>query len=652
MPAQKRRAPAPRRPSSPKKGGGKGGFGRFVLRFGLLAGIWLFIAVGLYVGYCAIDLPDIHEVTQPPRRPAVAVEASDGTVFARYGDMVGEHVTLADLPPYVPQAIIAIEDRRFYHHFGIDVWGVLRAMTRNVAAGHTVQGGSTLTQQLAKNLFLTPDRNIKRKVQEMLLALWLEHNYTKDQILTAYLNRVYLGSGAYGVDAAARIYFNKSARDLNIREAAIIAGLLRAPSRYSPMHDPAQAMERAKVVMQAMVEEGYITDAQRRTAIANVPPPAHKPGSGGDGHYFADWVYDQIGPLISDTEQDMVVKTTLDLNLERIAERSVDDILTKQGGARNVSQAALVTLAPDGGVRALTGGRDYHESQYNRATQAMRQPGSAFKPIVYLAAIEGGLSPDDVIDDEPVAIGNYSPQNYENKYLGPITVREALAESVNTVAVRVFERVGATKVIETAHDLGISSPLEHDAALALGASEVTPIELATVYASLASGGKAISPYAIREIDSREGQVLYRHNDVSPPQAVDANAVATLTGMMEGVVTSGTGKAAALGSRPVAGKTGTTSDYHDAWFAGFTADYTTVVWMGNDDNSPMKHVTGGTLPATLWHNYMESAEQGLPETSLRSGGGVVQQVIDGAGAVTDDVSKAFSDFIDSMTGSKH
>jgi len=645
MPPQKRRAPARR--SSPKKAG----FGRFLLHAGVVAGIWIFVAVVLYVGYCALDLPDIHEVTQPPRRPSVTVEAADGTIFARYGDLVGEHVSLSDVPVYVPQAIIAIEDRRFYHHFGIDVLGVLRAMVRDAAARHMVQGGSTLTQQLAKNLFLTPERAMKRKVQEMLLALWLEHTYSKDQIMTAYLNRVYLGSGAYGVDAAARTYFNKPAHDLNIREAAMIAGLLRAPSRYSPMHDPAQSMERAKVVLQAMVEEGYITDAQRRTAIASVPPPEHKPGSGGDGHYFADWVYDQIGPMVADTEQDMIVKTTLDLPLQRMAERHVEDILAKQGEARHVSEAALITVAPDGAVRALTGGRDYHQSQYNRAIQAMRQPGSAFKPIVYLTAIEQGLTPDEIIVDEPLTIGNYSPENYEGKYLGPITAREALAESINTVAVRLLERAGIGKVIQTARDLGVTSPLEHDAALALGASELTPLELATVYASLASGGKAITPYAIQEIDARTGQVLYRHNDVSPPQAVDADAVATLTGMMEEVVKSGTGKAATIG-RPVAGKTGTTSDYRDAWFAGFTSDYTTVVWMGNDDNSPMKRVTGGMLPASLWHDYMIEAERDLPAGDLKTGGGLGQQIMDGAGAVTDDVSKAFGEFIDNVTGAKH
>ena len=649
MAPQKKKRSASARDSA-RVGGREGRFWGAFLRLGLLLAIWGGVAVGCYVGYCAIDLPDIHQVTQAVRRPSVVLEASDGTVFARYGDLVGDHVALADIPAYVPQAIIAIEDRRFYHHFGIDVWGVLRAVARNVVAGHTVQGGSTLTQQLAKNLFLSPERAMKRKVQEMLLAFWLEHTYTKDQILTAYLNRVYLGSGAYGVDAAARTYFNKSARELNIREAAMIAGLLRAPSRYSPMHDPAQAMERAKVVMQAMVEEGYISEAQRRSAIASLPPPEHKPGSGGDGRYYADWVYEKVGPMIEDTAQDMIVKTTLDLPLERLAERHLGDSVNRQGAEKHVSEAALVTLAPDGAVRALTGGSDYHQSQFNRATQAMRQPGSAFKPIVYLAAIEEGLTPDEVLQDAPLTIGKYSPENYDGKYRGAITARQALAESINTVAVRLFERVGASKVIDTARALGVTSSLEHDAALALGASEVTPLELATVYASLAAGGKAITPYAITEIDSRSGQVLYRREDVSPPQTVDADAVATLTDMMQEVVKTGTGKAAALGARPVAGKTGTTSDYRDAWFAGFTADYTSVVWMGNDDNTPTKRVTGGSLPAALWQAYMEDAERGLPETSLHSPG-TLQQILNKAGTATDDAVQTLGGFIDSIIGGK-
>jgi penicillin-binding protein 1A len=616
-----------------------------MLRFFLLLAIWGAIGIGLFVGYCALTLPDIHQITQTPRRPSITLEADDGTVFARYGDLYGEHVTLADVPKYLPEAIISIEDRRFYSHFGIDVFGLMRAAMRDVLARHVVQGGSTLTQQLAKNLFLTPDRTFKRKVQEMLLALWLEHTYTKDQILTAYLNRVYLGSGAYGVDAAAQTYFGKPARDLDLRECAIIAGLLRAPSRFAPSHDAAQAMERAKTVLQAMVEEGYITEPQKIAAIASVPAPGKKPGPAGDGRYFADWVADQLGPLVEDMSQDIVVSTTLNLNLERVAERHVDAVLAKQEN-RDVSEAALVTLGYDGAVKAMVGGRDYAVSQFNRATQAMRQPGSAFKPIVYLAAIEGGLTPDDVIPDEPITLGNWSPQNFENKYLGPITARQALADSINTVAVRVFLRAGADKVIATARALGITSPLEHDPALALGASEVTPLELTSAYASLAAGGRAVTPYGIKEIRTRQGQVLYRHPDVTMPLTVDPHAVEILVGMMQDVIRDGTGKRAAL-DRPVAGKTGTSSDYRDAWFLGFTGDYTTGVWLGNDDDHAMRKVVGGSLPAALWHDYMVEAEAGLPERELLAG--PPGQGGDYVGGVTNAVSKAFGDFINSVMG---
>jgi penicillin-binding protein 1A len=634
--------PKPRRKKSKKSSGG--GFGGWLFKVIALCIIWGGVLVAGFVAYCAIDLPDINQVTQTKKRPSITLEAEDGSVFARFGDLYGDHMTLDDVPKYLPEAIIAIEDRRFYKHFGIDVFGILRAGVRNVMARHLVQGGSTLTQQLAKNLFLTPDRTAKRKVQEMILALQLEHTYTKDQILTAYINRVYLGSGAYGVDAAARTYFGKSAREINLRESAIIAGLLRAPSKFSPAHNPTLAMDRAKTVLQAMVEEDYISDHDRRVAITDGIVPGRKPGAAGDGRYFADWVADQIEPFVEDTSQDMIVETTLNLKLERFAERHIDDILSRQNG-HDVSQAAVVTLAYDGAVKALVGGRDYNQSQFNRATQAKRQPGSAFKPIVYLAAIEQGLTPDDIITDAPITLGHWSPENFDGKYRGDITVREALAESVNTVAVRVFQRAGANAVIQTARDLGITSALEHDPALALGASEVTPLELTGAYASLAAGGRAVTPYAIKKITNRQGQVLYQHPDVTLPIVVNVAAVETLTSMLEEVVRSGTGKRAALGERPVAGKTGTSSDYRDAWFMGFTGDYTTGVWLGNDDNSPMRKITGGSLPAALWHDYMIEAEAGLPERRLLAGA----PGSDWTNGVPQEISNSISSFINGILG---
>lgn len=616
---------------------------RGLVHFLILVGLWGGIIGTLFVGYCALTLPDINQVTQAPRRPSIRLEAEDGTVFARYGDLYGDHVTLNDVPACLPEAVISIEDRRFYSHFGVDIWGLMRAALRNVSARHVVQGGSTITQQLAKNLFLSPERTFKRKVQEMILALWMERRYSKDQILTAYLNRVYLGAGAYGVDAASRTYFDKPAHDLALHECAIIAGLLRAPSRFSPARDPAQAMARAKVVLEAMLDEGYITVQEKRAAIAGAPLPTQKPNAGGDGRYFADWVADQIQPLIEDATQDVTVSTTLDLKLQRIAERHINEILAKQN-SRDVSQAALVTLGYDGAVKAMVGGRDYRQSQFNRATQAQRQPGSAFKPVVYLAALQQGLSPNDIVLDAPIRLGKWSPENFDGKYHGPVTVREALAQSLNTVAVRVFQMAGVDNVIATAEALGISSELTRDASLALGASEVTPLELTAAYASLAAGGQAVTPYAIKEIRNRQGQVIYRHPDVTPPATVNPGAVGMLVDMMEEVVRSGTGRRAAIG-RPVAGKTGTSSDYRDAWFMGFTGNYTTGIWLGNDDNHPMPKIVGGSLPAQLWHDYMAEAESPLPERSLLAGppgGGFT-------GAVTEGISRAFGSFINSVMG---
>lgn len=618
----------------------------WMLKASVLAAIWGSIIAGIFVAYCALDLPDIQQIAHAPRRPSITLEADDGTVFARYGDLYGEHMSLEDLPPYVPEALISIEDRRFYSHFGVDVWGILRAAVRNAVEGHLVQGGSTLTQQLAKNLFLTPARTAKRKMQEMILAIWMERTYSKQQILTAYLNRVYFGSGAWGIDAAAHTYFSKSARELDLREAALLAGMLRAPSRLAPTRDAGQAMERAKMVLGAMKDEGYITEDQLNAAIASEPPPGRKPGPSGDGRYFADWVAEQVAPMAQDAGQDIVARTTLNLPMERLAERHLESVLDAQG-EKDVSQGAVVTLAPDGAIKALVGGRNYRLSQFNRATQAMRQPGSAFKPFVYLAAIQEGLSPDDVIQDEPLRVGRWSPENFDGKYRGPVSAREALAESLNTVAVRVFLQAGADKVIDVARALGITSPLTKEPALALGASEVTPLELAGAYASLAAGGHAIQPFAIQEIRNRNGQILYSRPDVSAPSTVSSSAVETLVGMMENVVQNGTGKRAALGSRPVAGKTGTSSDYRDAWFIGFTADYTTAVWLGNDDNHPMRKIVGGNLPAQVWRNYMAEVESNLPERGLLSGGGIGAWT----GAVTEDISHAFSNFIDAITGGK-
>jgi len=590
---------------------------KLVWRVFVLCAIWGGVIVGAVVAWYAYDMPDIRQIAQPERRPAITLLADDGTVFARYGDLQGQRVTAQDVPPDLVHAILAIEDRRFYSHFGIDVFGLLRAFLNNMRAGHVVQGGSTLTQQLAKNLFLTSERTTRRKVQEMLLAFWLEHTYTKDQILTAYLNRVYLGAGAYGVDAAANVYFGKPVSALNLRECATLAGLLRAPSRFAPTNNPALALARAKTVLAAMVEADYITEAEREASLTNDPKPSRKPGAGGDGHYFADWIVDQVSALLENVPQDIVIMTTLDLKLQRVAERKLDGVLAAEGEKRNVSEGALISMTRDGAVSAMVGGRDYAASQFNRATQAQRQAGSSFKPIVYLAAIEDGLRPDDMFDDAPIKIGKWSPQNYENEFKGSVSARQALAESLNTVAVRIAQKIGPARIIETARALGVTSPMQRDLSLALGTASVTPLEMTGVYAALATGGRAVMPYGIKEIRGHDGKVLFRREPVNLPVTVKPDAVATLVDMMTSVVSWGTGKAAAL-DRPVAGKTGTSSDYRDAWFLGFTGNYVTGVWLGNDDNKPMKKVTGGTLPAKLWHDYMVEAESGLPVHNLLEG----------------------------------
>ncbi|MGH6968581.1 MAG: transglycosylase domain-containing protein, partial [Stellaceae bacterium] len=481
--------------------------------------------------------------------------------------------------------------------------------------------GSTITQQLAKNLFLTPDRTIARKIRETMLALWLEHQFTKNQILELYLNRVYLGAGTYGVDAAAHRYFNKSARDLTLYEAAVIAGLLKAPSRFSPVNDRALAADRADQVLQNMVEAGYITTAQARAAERQKSQLAEADRAPPGSRYFADWVAGQIGSFADVSGHDVIVTTTLDPRMQGYAESAVAKTLASSGAADRVTQGALVAMSPDGAIRAMVGGSNYNGSQFNRATQALRQPGSSFKPLVYLAALERGIKPSDVFNDAPVRIGDWEPHNYENTYRGNVTVADAVAYSINTVAAQVIARVGANNVIAVARRLGITTPLPDDDSLALGTGSVTLLELTSAYAAFASGGIAAWPHAILEIRDAHGGVLYRRAGSGAPRVIDANIAGEMNQLLEGVIARGTGRAAAL-DRPDAGKTGTTQDFRDALFVGYTADLVCGVWFGNDDNSPMKRVTGGTLPARTWHTFMAAATRDMPVRDLPGPGAFV------------------------------
>ncbi|MBV8777865.1 MAG: PBP1A family penicillin-binding protein [Alphaproteobacteria bacterium] len=605
--AARRRREAPRRREPTH---GRRGWGRQLLRLAVLLFLWAAIIGGGAIGYFALTLPDTDQLTAAERRPSVTILAADGSILATFGDLFGQPLTLKQMSPWLPKAVIATEDRRFYSHFGIDPVGLVRAAFADVKSGHLVQGGSTITQQLAKTVFLTPERSLGRKIREALLALWLERHFNKDQILEIYLNRVYLGAGAYGVDAAAHRYFGKSAAKLNLYESAVLAGLLKAPTRFSPTRDKEKTAARAAQVLDLMVETGAIDQPQeaaaQRSGVELNKIALARPGM----RYFADWVADQVRDFAGTGDRDLTVRTTLDPRMQAAAESVIADTLARHGLQDVVSQGALVAMTPDGAVRAMVGGRDYNESQFNRATQAQRQPGSAFKPFVYLAGIEAGLRPGDRFVDGPIQIGNWRPHNYTNKYLGEISVAEALAESVNTVAVQVAQRAGILQVIAAANRLGITSDLARDASIALGTNEVNLLELVSAYAPFANGGNGVLAYGISEIRDSSGAVVYRRAGSGPGQVVPPDEVGVMNQLLSGVIAHGTGKAAAL-PRPAAGKTGTTQEYRDAWFIGYTADLVAGVWFGNDDNTPMNKVTGGSLPAPAWKAFMLAATQGMP-----------------------------------------
>jgi penicillin-binding protein 1A len=573
-----------------------------LLRYAIIAAIWGVLAAGVMLLWFARDLPRPEAALDAARRPSLTLQDRSGQVFATFGDVVGDPLRLSDMPAWLPAAAVAVEDRRFWHHPGIDPIGLARAAWTNLTAGHVVQGGSTITQQVAKNLFLTNARTFRRKVQELLLTLWLEHTFTKSEILEIWLNRVYLGSGAWGVDAAARMYFGVSARHVTLWQAAVLAGLPRAPSRFNPRTDPGAATARAREVLSAMVATGAITTDQAQAAAAQIAFPPAPPLAAG---WFADWVADQAETL-APVNADAVVRTTLDAHLQAVAEQHLMALLDGPGAAAGVSQGAVVALdAATGAVRAMVGGRDYHQSSYNRAVLARRQPGSAFKPFTWLAALEKGVRPDDTVQDAPIRIGNWSPVDFERRYLGDITVEEALAQSINTSAVRLLMQAGGPRAVaNVAASLGITDKLPNDASLALGTGEVGLLELSSAYAAFFNGGARVAPFGIETLQA-DGHGVDTARAL--PQPVIAPDVAgMMLRMMAAVVTRGTGRAAAVPGHLVAGKTGTTQDYRDAWFIGGIDGEIIGVWLGNDDNRPMKSVQGGGLPARLFHDIAAAA----------------------------------------------
>lgn len=606
----------PRPAKSGDKGGGKRRskprgtiIGRLFYWTAVL-GLWAGIAIIGVVVWVGAHLPPIQSLEIPKRPPTIQIVGLDGSVLAQRGEMAGANVALKDLPPYLPKAFIAIEDRRFYSHFGIDPLGILRAAVTNVLHRGVSQGGSTLTQQLAKNLFLTQERTMQRKLQEAELALWLERKHSKDEILELYLNRVYFGSGAYGVEAAAQRYFGKSAKNVTIAEAAMLAGLVKSPSRLAPNRNPEGAEQRAQIVLAAMADAKFITDAQAKasTGPASI---AVKPAGAGTVNYVADWIGEVLDDLVGQIDQDITVQTTIDPKLQSIAEAAVIDELAAKSVKFNVSQGALVAMTPDGAVRALVGGRNYAESQYNRAVTAKRQPGSSFKPFVYLTAVEAGLTPDTIRTDAPLDIKGWKPENYTHEYFGSVTLTQALAMSLNTVAVRLGVEVGAKNVVRTAHRLGISSKLEPNVSIALGTSEVSVIELVGAYAPFANGGYAAAPHVVTRIKTSTGKLLYDRPIDPPNQVIEPRYDAMMNSMMRETLISGTARKADIPGWTAAGKTGTSQDYRDAWFIGYTGHLVTGVWLGNDDSSPTKKATGGGLPVEVWTRFMKAAHQGVP-----------------------------------------
>ncbi|HOO51877.1 MAG TPA: PBP1A family penicillin-binding protein, partial [Alphaproteobacteria bacterium] len=532
---------------------------RRLIKWCFVLGLWGVLLLGAVLAWFAKDLPNIIENPHFERKISITVLANDDSVIARYGDIKEGNVTADDLPKNVTNAILATEDRRFYYHFGLDPIGLARAIFVNMTNKGLHQGGSTITQQLAKNLFLSQEKTYKRKIQEALLAVWLEHELTKDEILAAYMNRVYLGAGTYGVKAASKVYFNKDAHELNLHEAAIIAGLLKAPSRYSPLSNPDAANARAKTVLSVMLDAGYITQDQFEKAQNQKIERKKEKNNDQAARYFSDWAVDALEEIIGTPTTDIIVKTTMDPQVQSstaaVLKKSIEDNEAKS----EVTQAASVVLRPDGSIVALVGGVDYNESQFNRATQGLRQPGSSFKPFVYLAAIEKGATEDTLIDDARLEEGKYRPTNFANKYYGEVRMIDALTMSLNTVAVKLAKAVGIEEVIGVARRMGITADLEPNLSLALGSSEVPMIQMAGAYATIASGGYAIEPFGIKKIEEKEGgKVLYEHENRSSPRVFRAQDIQVLVNMMISVVQNGTGQGA-KSSFFAAGKTGTSQD---------------------------------------------------------------------------------------------
>lgn len=577
------------------------------------------VIVGFFF-FVTWGMPSTDDLWEARNGQSITFLDRNGNVILREGAQNAPPVDLASLPPYVAQAFVAIEDRRFYRHFGVDFGGMMRAGAENFRAGRVVQGGSTITQQLAKNLFLTNERSWRRKAQEVMMAIWLETRFSKEEILALYLSRVYFGAGAYGIEAAAERYFDRPARELTLLQSAMIAGLVKAPSRLNPARqDIAAARDRATVVLNEMVALGYIQAAQRDAALGEELLISRRNPAGVLG-YYRDWIDPLLNQVIGQQRDDFIVETTIDIHAQRAGAQAVEQVLAEQGEDRRVGQAALVSLDDTGGVIAMVGGRDYDVSQFNRATQARRQPGSSFKYFIYLAAMENGLTPWSVREDAPITIGDWTPGNYEDEFHGPTELTRAFALSYNMVAIRVANEIGGQRVIDVARRLGVTSPLEPYRSLALGAQEMTLLEMTQSYGAMASGGYRIEPHGIVRIRrANANETMWSWRPERRERVIEAQPLRYMNHLMRRVVDAGTGTRARLEGRGVGGKTGTGNDYRDAWFIGFTPGIVTGVWVGNDNFTETARVTGGSLPADIWARFMPVAVRNLPPRQLEMPG---------------------------------
>jgi penicillin-binding protein 1A len=572
------------------------------------------VVIGL-AGLLSLAIPAIESTSNSSWRTAGEYSV---TFLDRFGNEIGkrgilhsDEVPLEEIPDHLIKALLATEDRRFFEHFGLDVPGTLRALIANIRANDVVQGGSSLSQQLAKNLFLSSERSFVRKINEAFIALWLEARLTKREILKLYLDRSYMGGGTFGVEAASQFYFGKTVRDINLAEAAMLAGLFKAPSRYAPHANPADARARANQVLSSLVDAGFMTEGQVHGARLN-PARIVDRSDHASPDYYLDFAFEDVQRLLQGKGQFVVtVRTTVDPNLQKIAEDAVESTLRRFGQAQRAEQAALVSMETDGAVRALVGGRDYGESQFNRATAARRQPGSSFKVYVFMLALQNGYVPSSRVVDGPVSCGRWSPKNYSGGFRGAMSLEQALARSTNTVAVKLSLQLGREQVVETTQKLGIEG-IRPSCSMALGDTGITPISHTAGFAAFAAGGKLVTPYAVTEIRTSSGELIYsRERDAPEPvQLFETSHVEMLNQMLAKVVTEGTGRRAELEFTYSAGKTGTSSSYRDAWYIGYTGQYVTGVWFGNDSYQPMSRVTGGGLPAMTWHDYMSQAHASM------------------------------------------